>query len=223
MRFLIVATVLVACKSSARRPEPNPTATPNTVAPTVPAAAAPLAVGSSAAAAGSGSNTGAGSATTAVASSPPSYDCEADHADAAFDSPWQVVEGKDGYIFRSGKQQLGPYPEAFGFGPRGVAGAVIGNQLHYIDTTGKDLGLAYNFDNGPDEYQEGMLRFRTSGKKVGFLAADHSVAIAATFDDAMRFCKGVATVQLAGKEFEINPKGERVSEPRPAVDRSHHD
>lgn len=163
----------------------------------------------------------AGSA--AVALSPPSYDCEADPADTAFDSPWQIVEVKNGYLFRNGEQQLGPYREAFGFGHRGVAGVVIGDQLHYIDTTGKDLGLAYSFDNGPDEFQEGMLRFRTASKKVGFLATDHSIAIAATFDDAMRFCKGVATVQLAGKEFEINPKGERVSEARPAVDRSHHD
>lgn len=222
MRLLLVATLVVACKSPAGKSAPKPTTATSEAGSNVPTTAAPLAVGSGAAPAGSGSNTGTGSA-TAVASAPPSYDCEADHADATFDSPWQVVESKDGYIFRNGKKQLGPYTEAFGFGPRGVAGVVIGDQLHYIDTTGKDLGLAYNFDNGPDEYQEGMLRFRTSNKKVGFLAADHSIAIAATFDDAMRFCKGVATVQLAGKEYEINPKGERVSEPRPAVDRSHHD
>lgn len=63
----------------------------------------------------------------------------------------------------------------------------------YVDTKGKIIHHAYNFDNGPDYFIEGLARYVENGK-IGFINEKLEIVIPAQFDFASYFENGVAKI-----------------------------
>jgi len=75
--------------------------------------------------------------------------------------------------------------------------------LYYIDESGKVLSMRpYIFDNGPDEFHEGLARYRL-GSKIGFLNEAGEVVIEPMpFDFVSSFSDSLAAVCAGGKKVK---------------------
>lgn len=63
----------------------------------------------------------------------------------------------------------------------------------YVDMEGNIIHQAYNFDNGPDYFTEGLARYVENGK-VGFINEKLEIVIPAQFDFASYFEEGIAKI-----------------------------
>lgn len=131
------------------------------------------------------------------------------------------------YGYKDGKGTVVIAPRfgyAYEFGSGGVAAAVErpttpdgSARFVFIDASGKELAVAYAFDNGPDYFQEGVARIVADGK-VGFLDRTGVIVIAPQFAGASGFCHGQATVHDGRETWEIDRAGKAVTARRPYVD-----
>lgn len=103
-------------------------------------------------------------------------------------------DGKYGYKDQNGKVVVSPqYSIAFDYREPGVAFAFGEKGWVCIDQESKILLNVIPFDNGPDEFSEGLARFSENGK-VGFFDSSCKKVIAADFDFAFPFEKGYSVV-----------------------------
>jgi len=104
------------------------------------------------------------------------------------------------------------FPDGYPFTPGGVAAVIDGKTpFVYIDVNGKVVAKGFAYDNGPDYYHEGFARIVGPDGKIGYLGETSGrIEIPPTFDKAMPFCNGKASVEVAGEEFEVDPRGARI-------------
>lgn len=102
--------------------------------------------------------------------------------------------GVYGYKDQNGKIQISPqYSISYDFTENGV-GFVYGKDGWIcIDPQNKVLVNAFAFDNGPDEFSEGLARF-VEHSKFGFFDPSCNKIIAANFDFAFQFQEGFSKV-----------------------------
>jgi hypothetical protein len=132
-----------------------------------------------------------------------------------------------GYKDSDGNILIEPkYAMAYEFTKKGVAQVVTEYDWFCIDNTGKPLLKIFNYDNGPDYYEEGLARYVDDKNKMGFMNEKCEIIIPAKYDFAWPFEKGSAQVCdgcsktienemlkiSGGKNYNINKKGEIVSE-----------
>lgn len=99
-----------------------------------------------------------------------------------------------GYRDAAGVERIAPrYPYASAFIDR-VAWVVDGGELWWIDTAGAPIARAYNYDNGADEFVEGLARLVDDRGRVGFLDPGGRVVVPPTWDFAAPFELGRAVV-----------------------------
>jgi len=79
------------------------------------------------------------------------------------------------------------------FNEEGGATVVDGNGWAYINMKGEVLLRPFIYDNGPDDFKEGLARFVQDGK-MGFYAPSGVIVIPATYDFILPFENGVAKV-----------------------------
>ncbi len=138
---------------------------------------------------------------------------------------FESEEGKFGYKDASGKTVIEPqFVMATEFSPEGTAYAVSGFDWICIDTAGKKLVKMFNYDNGPDYFEEGLARYEDESGKMGFVNKKCEVMIPARFDFAWPFENGKAQVcdgctktrehemlkVTGGNNYSVNKKGEVV-------------
>ena len=140
-------------------------------------------------------------------------------------------EGKYGCVARDGHPVIPfVYDEPVIFKRSGLALVVDFEQGYfYINATNDVVYEAVLYDNGPDEYRDGLARFQHNGK-IGFLDSEYRVVIPAQYDAAYYFWKGKALVCVGchpkkwsksqppgadrpGDEFMIDRTGKRLADP----------
>lgn len=143
------------------------------------------------------------------------------------DAPLTAFEedGRYGYRDASGVV-IGPrYDVAMEFTKGGIAAVADKDGWHIIDREGTHLMTPFIFDNGPDDFVEGLARFVEDGK-IGFHDENGSVVIAARFDFVRSFeggkaracdgCESVADGEHSklegGQWFWIDAQGRRIDE-----------
>ena len=109
---------------------------------------------------------------------------------------------RDGQVFLSASA-LRELP----FSSRGLASVFAENTgWLFVKRDGSTI-RTIAFDNGPDDFVEGLARY-TTGEKVGFIDESGAVVISAGFDFVFPFHKGYAVVCNGG---EKKSDGEHVS------------
>lgn len=106
-----------------------------------------------------------------------------------------------GYVDASGAAAIQPrYALATEFTAQGIAAVVDEDGWAWIDTRGEVLLRPFIFDNGPDDFFEGLSRYVEKGK-IGFFDTSGSVVIPARFtfaapfqDGRAAFCEGCTKV-----------------------------
>jgi WG containing repeat len=93
-----------------------------------------------------------------------------------------------GYKNKHGEVVINPqFDRALTFNKFGIADVFLKPDKWYkIDTKGKKLYQSYFFDNGPDYYVSGLMRFIENGK-IGFADRHGKIVIPASFDFATPF------------------------------------
>jgi hypothetical protein len=103
-------------------------------------------------------------------------------------------DGKWGFKDSRGNVVIAPrYQMAQEFSPEGIAAVVDEKGWAYIDAGARVVIRPMAVDNGPDEFSEGLARFRQGGK-VGFFDRRGKVAIRPRFAFAQPFSEGRAAV-----------------------------
>lgn len=74
----------------------------------------------------------------------------------------------------------------------------------YVDRRGRTVLRPFIYDNGPDDFEEGLARFVRKGK-MGFHDEALKIVIPARYDFAFPFRNGVAKV---GMDCRFRPQGE---------------
>lgn len=109
--------------------------------------------------------------------------------------------GRWGYRLKDGTIRIKPgYIVAEDFSKEGVAFAADMAAWVCIDDHGKVLLRPFIFDNGPDNFSEGLARF-TEGGRMGFFNNKCQAAVPALYDFALPFQDGAAEVCLGCKEI----------------------
>jgi hypothetical protein len=97
-----------------------------------------------------------------------------------------------GYVDASGEAVIPPrYALATEFTAQGIAAVVDEDGWAWIDTQGTVLLRPFIFDNGPDDFYEGLSRYVENGK-IGFFDTSGQVVIPARFTFADPFQGGCA-------------------------------
>jgi rRNA maturation protein Nop10 len=120
---------------------------------------------------------------------------------AAFTQPTPFESnGKWGYRDSRGVVTISPrFAVATDFSPEGIAAVVDEKGWAIIDARGKLLLRPFEFDNGPDPFQENLARYVEAGK-VGFFNRRARVVIPPRFDFAAPFSEGRAAYCAGCKE-----------------------
>ena len=74
----------------------------------------------------------------------------------------------------------------------------IGKEFYYIHISGKKM-LTLTYDNGADEFQDGLARTKVNGK-VGFFNKNLEIVLPPVYDFAFPFHKGKAEICTGCKE-----------------------
>lgn len=134
-----------------------------------------------------------------------------------------------GYKNSLGKVVIEPQFEiAEDFSAEGIAAVVDAKGWAYIDRKGNIVVRPFNYDNGPDTFQEGLARFVADDGKIGFFNKKGRPVIQPQFGSAFYFKEGLAAVCIkcreevsgdarvirGGKWGYINHKGEMVIKPQ---------
>ncbi len=115
--------------------------------------------------------------------------------------------GKWGYKAAGGRVVIEPrFTVAQEFSPEGIAAVVDERGWAYIDPQGRILVRPVVVDNGPDDFEEGLARFRDGGR-VGFFDKNGKIAIPAKFAFALPFSEGLSAVCEGCRE---QPEGEHT-------------
>jgi len=105
------------------------------------------------------------------------------------------VNGKDGFIDRSGKVVITPqFDGAFGFA-EGLAGVRVGTKFGFINAKG-EMVITPQFDT-VFPFSEGLAAVQV-GTKFGYIDTKGLVTITPQFDDVRSFHNGRAAVKLEG-------------------------
>jgi len=111
-------------------------------------------------------------------------------------------DGQWGYRDAQGTVVIAPrYLIADPFSPEGIAAVADEKGWAYIDRTGKILVHPFLFDNGPDEFQEGLARCVADGK-VGYFDKHGRIVIPPRFSFAEPFSDGRAKVCFGCREVK---------------------
>ena len=116
---------------------------------------------------------------------------------AAEAAKWEVFEDQErmGYRDRTGRVRIAAdFAYASSFSDGGIAWVVDDAGLRWIDPSGATLALAFNYDNGADEFNEGLTRVVDVAGKVGFMDEGGAKVIAPTWTFAAAFECGAAVV-----------------------------
>jgi len=111
-----------------------------------------------------------------------------------------VQGGLWGYRDARGEVVIEPrYRLAQDFSPQGIAAVVDERGWCYIDGKGDKLIRPHIYDNGPDDFREGLARFRAAGR-FGYFDETGRVRIKPQFAFALPFHEGLAAVCLGCQE-----------------------
>ena len=88
------------------------------------------------------------------------------------------------------------------FSREGLAAVADDQSWAYIDTKGNIVIRPFVFDNGPDEFSEGLARF-IAGSKFGFFNKQGRVVIMPQFDFAARFSQSLAAVCMGCRQHRM--------------------
>lgn len=115
-------------------------------------------------------------------------------------TPFSGAEDLWGYRDSSGRVIIAPqYILAGEFSVHGVAAVVDREGWLYINRKGKPLVRPFVFDNGPDDFEEGLSRYRSEGK-IGFIDRACNVVIPAIYDFARPFSENRSAVCMGCRE-----------------------
>ena len=103
--------------------------------------------------------------------------------------------GKWGYMDPRTKRLVIPYRYAIAdrFNAQGAAFALADDGWVYIDVRGTVLARPFLFDNGPDDFSEGLARCVSQGK-MGYFNKKGEIVIPAVYDFGLPFEGGLAPV-----------------------------
>lgn len=102
--------------------------------------------------------------------------------------------GRWGYRDGDGRVAIAArYEAAQEFSEQGVAAVADDQGWAYIDRYGRVVIRTLTVDNGPDEFQEDLARFRRAGK-IGFFDRRGRIAIQPKYAWALPFSEGLAAV-----------------------------
>lgn len=93
-------------------------------------------------------------------------------------------------------KQRGPakWHIVWGFHRLGYAAAQDDKGLRLLDRNLKIRGNIFIYDNGPDDFQEGLIRLRTQGRKVRYFNAKTGKTLPGAWDYGTPFLAGKACV-----------------------------
>ncbi len=121
------------------------------------------------------------------------------------------VDGKSGYIDRTGAVVIPPQYEAAGEFSEGLAAVKVGASYGAIDPAGK-LVVPARFEL-VHAFRGGRARV-VLGKKTGFIDRNGKLVIPAAFDAAQDFSEGLAGVQVGKLWGFVDEQGRRIVAPR---------
>jgi len=118
------------------------------------------------------------------------------------------------------------YDMADPFSPDGIARVLDDQGWAIINQKGEILLRPFIYDNGPDEFQDGLARF-VANNKMGYFSPSGEIVIQAQFQFAWPFENGKARVCMdcekvsdgehyqitGGTQWFIDRNGEKLSEP----------
>ncbi len=114
---------------------------------------------------------------------------------------------KWGYKNENGQVAIKPqFFLANDFSAEGIATVIDDTGWAYINTKGTIVIRPFLFDNGPDDFQEGLARF-TSNNKFGFFDKTGKVVIEPRFDFVTPFQEGLAAICQGCKEELVGEHG----------------
>ena len=108
---------------------------------------------------------------------------------------WQPFESDAGVGYRdpAGAVTIAPrFVHAAPFGDRPIAWAIEPERTVWIDATGAVVARAFVFDNGADDFAEGLTRIVDDAGRVGFMDEQGAVVLAPRYDFATPFEHGAA-------------------------------
>jgi len=111
------------------------------------------------------------------------------------------VDGKDGFIDKTGKIIINPQFDYADFFEEGLARVRIGGKYGFIDKTGKIVSNPQFDDAGV--FREGLARVRIGGK-WGYIDKTGKIVIEPQFYYAGFFHEGLAEVEIGGKRGYID-------------------
>lgn len=111
---------------------------------------------------------------------------------------WELFDRDNVWGYREaggGAERIAPRFQTAGHFTRGgVAWAADSSGLVWINPRGAVVARAYNYDNGGDDFSEGLARLVTDDGLVGFIDETGAIAIPATWSFAAPFEAGRAVV-----------------------------
>ncbi len=105
------------------------------------------------------------------------------------------------------------------FNEDGLASIYIGAQSAYVTRAGKAV-VMFTFDNGPDDFSEGLARFVGPNGKIGFVDQTLNVVIPARFDFATPFEDGRAHICMGCRKQQDGEHTTMVGGERASIDRA---
>ncbi|HEY9777799.1 MAG TPA: WG repeat-containing protein [Planktothrix sp.] len=121
------------------------------------------------------------------------------------------VNGKWGYIDKSGKFALKPQFEDAYYFADGLAGIKLEGKYGLIDHTGKIVIAPKYSDVG--SFAEGLGAVKDDTGKWSYIDKTGAIKIAGPYDFAMEFSSGLASVQVSGNYGCIDKAGKFVIQP----------
>ena len=90
------------------------------------------------------------------------------------------------------------YLKTLDFKGKELISVPIGKHFYYIHKSGKKM-LTLTYDNGADEFQDGLARTRVNGK-IGFFNRNLEMVLPPVYDFAFPFHNGIAEICTGCKE-----------------------
>ncbi|MBQ8545178.1 MAG: WG repeat-containing protein [Alistipes sp.] len=125
----------------------------------------------------------------------------------AFSEGLAVVElnGKYGYIDKTGKEVISLKYEEAGAFEEGLAVVVLDGKMGYVNKSGKEIGFIYD----EVHFRNGFARVKLNDK-YGFVDKNGNEVTSLKYDDASFFSEGLAMVKLNGKWGFIDKTGKEI-------------
>jgi hypothetical protein len=105
--------------------------------------------------------------------------------------PKKISKNRDNYVSKT-------YLKTLNFKDKELVSVIIENHFYYIHKSGKKM-LTLTYDNGADEFVDGLARTKVNGK-IGFFNRNLEIILKPVYDFAFPFHNGIAEICTGCKE-----------------------